>query len=166
MTVPYRFRGVSLLILLCVGLPWSTWHFALYDTVTAWWECRAMEREMESLGSVPEMVTDSAVFRENPELILSGKILDSLRCYVATDIHILSYVPFTSVKDAGVEINTAKVAITGSFIDLVKLLYRLEHCIPYCPIISMVWELKQQMRTRQEYLVLNFYMQQLQLISE
>ena len=47
MKLPYRYRGVTLLALLVVVLPWATWRFALYDTFAAWCDCRRLMRELK-----------------------------------------------------------------------------------------------------------------------
>ena len=39
MNLPYRYRGLGLVGLLALLLPWAAWHFALSDTFGAWREC-------------------------------------------------------------------------------------------------------------------------------
>ena len=43
MNLPYRYRGLSLVGLLALLLPWAAWHFALSDTFGAWRECGRLE---------------------------------------------------------------------------------------------------------------------------
>lgn len=79
MKLPYRYRGVTLLALLVVVLPWATWRFALYDTFAAWCDCRRLMRELKvttprnhGLQSFDGVCTDA------PELIFSEDC--SIRC--------------------------------------------------------------------------------------
>lgn len=44
MTLPYRYRGVVLLSLIVLVLPWAAWRFALRDTFGAWRDCQAALR--------------------------------------------------------------------------------------------------------------------------
>ena len=46
MTLPYRYRGVVLLSLIVLVLPWAAWRFALRDTFGAWRDCRRLSAQL------------------------------------------------------------------------------------------------------------------------
>ena len=50
MNLPYRYRGLGLLALLVLALPWAAWRFALSDTFGAWRECGRLERRLDALA--------------------------------------------------------------------------------------------------------------------
>ena len=50
MNLPYRYRGLGLVGLLALLLPWAAWHFALSDTFGAWRECGRLERRLDALA--------------------------------------------------------------------------------------------------------------------
>lgn len=60
MTLPYRYRGVVLLSLIVLVLPWAAWRFALRDTFGAWRDCRRLSAQLsatpaaESRGRPPQ----------------------------------------------------------------------------------------------------------------
>ncbi len=78
MNLPYRYRGLSLVGLLALLLPWAAWHFALSDTFGAWRECGRLERRVDALApTTPATGATVPAAVEAPELILSGGLLDS-----------------------------------------------------------------------------------------
>ena len=79
MNLPYRYRGLGLLALLVLALPWAAWRFALSDTFGAWRECGRLERRLDALApTTPATGAAVPAAVEAPELILSGGLLDSL----------------------------------------------------------------------------------------
>ena len=54
MNLPYRYRGLGLVGLLALLLPWAAWHFALSDTFGAWRECGRLERRLDALAPTSE----------------------------------------------------------------------------------------------------------------
>lgn len=50
MNLPYRYRGLGLVGLLALLLPWAAWRFALSDTFGAWRECGRLERRVDALA--------------------------------------------------------------------------------------------------------------------
>ena len=164
MNMPYRYRGLGLLALLVVALPWMAWRFALHDTFAAWRECRRLERRLEAL--VPTAPTapaarplwPSAV--EAPELILSGGLLDSVRRFAPAGVHATGYVPAVTLRQDGIEIRTAQLTLTGPFAELLRTVDALERCLPACRLRSAEWQTIVQPRTRRPQLVLTLYVQQ------
>jgi len=53
MNLPYRYRGLGLVGLLALLLPWAAWRFALSDTFGAWRECGRLERRPERPCRLP-----------------------------------------------------------------------------------------------------------------
>lgn len=164
MNLPYRYRGLGLLALLVVALPWMAWRFALSDTFVAWRECRRLERRLEAL--VPTAPTapmagaavPSAV--EAPELILSGGLLDSVRRFAPVGVHATGYVPAVTLQQDGIEIRTAQLTLTGPFAELLRTVDALERRLPACRLRSAEWQTTTQPRTRRTQLVLTLYVQQ------
>ena len=73
MNLPYRYRGLGLVGLLALLLPWAAWHFALSDTFGAWRECGRLERRLDALApTTPATGAAVPAAVEAPELILSG----------------------------------------------------------------------------------------------
>ena len=167
MNLPYRYRGLSLLALLVVALPWMAWRFALHDTFAAWRECRRLERRLEALVPTAPMAgaaVPSAV--EAPELILSGGLLDSVRRFAPAGVRATGYVPVTTLRQDGIEIHTAQLMLTGSFTELLRTVETLERRLPACRLRSAEWQTIVQPRTRRTQLTLTLYIQQLTLITE
>ena len=87
MNLPYRYRGLSLVGLLALLLPWAAWHFALSDTFGAWRECGRLERRLDALApTTPATGATVPAAVEAPELILSGGLLDSVRRFAPAGV--------------------------------------------------------------------------------
>lgn len=94
MNLPYRYRGLSLVGLLALLLPWAAWHFALSDTFGAWRECGRLERRLDALApTTPATGATVPAAVEAPELILSGGLLDSVRRFAPASVRATGYVP-------------------------------------------------------------------------
>ena len=158
MNLPYRYRGLGLLALLVVALPWMAWRFALSDTFVAWRECRRLERRLEALAPTARPLRPSAV--EVPELILSGGLLDSVRRFAPVGVHATGYVPAVTLQQDGIEIRTAQLTLTGPFAELLRTVDALERRLPACRLRSAEWQTTTQLRTRRTQLVLTLYVQQ------
>ncbi len=161
MNVPYRYRGLGLLALLVVALPWMAWRLALHDTFAAWRECRRLERRLESLDAVPaasgsELRTEA----DMPETILSGRLLDTLRRMASPSVAVAGYLPAVTLREEGIEIHTARVTLAGSFHDLLRTVEALERDLPGCRLRTAEWQTTTQSRTRRTQLVLTLYVQQ------
>ena len=157
MNLPYRYRGLSLVGLLALLLPWAAWHFALSDTFGAWRECGRLERRLDALAPTTGATVPAAV--EAPELILSGGLLDSVRRFAPAGVRATGYVPVTTLRQDGIEIHTAQLTLTGPFAELLRTVETLERRLPACRLRSAEW----QTATR---LTLTLYIQQLTLITE
>lgn len=161
MNMPYRYRGLGLLALLVVALPWMAWRFALSDTFGAWRECRRLERRLEALAPTTPATgaaVPSAV--EVPELILSGGLLDSVRRFAPAGVHATGYVPAVTLRQDRIEIRTAQLTLTGPFAELLRTVDALERRLPACRLRSAEWQTVVQPRTRRTQLVLTLYVQQ------
>ena len=161
MNVPYRYRGAALLTLLLLVLPGAAWRLALHDTLTAWWECRRLERRLESLDAVPTAFGPE--FRPAagmPEAILSGGLLDTLRRMAPPSVAVAGYLPVVTLREEGIEIHTARVTLAGPFHDLLRTVEALERDLPACRLRTAEWETVAQPRTRRAQLVLTLYVQQ------
>ena len=140
MNLPYRYRGLSLVGLLALLLPWAAWHFALSDTFGAWRECGRLERRLDALApTTPATGATVPAAVEAPELILSGGLLDSVRRFAPAGVRATGYVPVTTLRQDGIEIHTAQLTLTGPFTELLRDLL-------------LFWSAKEQkMVTLQEY---------------
>ena len=76
MTLPYRYRGVVLLSLIVLVLPWAAWRFALRDTFGAWRDCRRLSAQLAATPAA-ESRGPAAAGVQGAELILSGGLLDT-----------------------------------------------------------------------------------------
>ena len=164
MNLPYRYRGLGLLALLVVALPWAAWRFALHDTLAAWRECGRLERRLEALapatgGDAPPAVTP-------PESILSGGLLDSVRRFAPAGVRVTGYVPVTTLQQDGIEIRTAQLALTGSFAGLLRTVEAIERRLPACRMRCAEWRTTAHPRTRRTQLTLTLHIQQLTLKTE
>ena len=87
MNLPYRYRGLGLVGLLALLLPWAAWRFALSDTFGAWRECGRLERRVDALApTTPATGATVPAAVEAPELILSGGLLDSVRRFAPAGV--------------------------------------------------------------------------------
>ena len=121
MNLPYRYRGLSLVGLLALLLPWAAWHFALSDTFGAWRECGRLERRLDALApTTPATGAAVPAAVEAPELILSGGLLDSVRRFAPAGVHTTGYVPAVTLRQDGIEIHTAQLTLTGPFAELLR----------------------------------------------
>ena len=156
MNLPYRYRGLGLLALLVLALPWAAWRFALSDTFGAWRECGRLERRLDALAPTTPA----------PELILSGGLLDSMRRFAPAGVRATGYVPVTTLRQDGIEIRTAQLTLTGPFAELLRTVDALERHLPACRMRSAEWQTVVQPRTRRTQLTLTLHIQQLTLITE
>ena len=157
MNLPYRYRGLGLVGLLALLLPWAAWRFALSDTFGAWRECGRLERRLDALApTTPATGATVPAAVEAPELILSGGLLDSVRRFAPAGVRATGYVPVTTLRQDGIEIHTAQLMLTGPFAEL----------LPACRLRSAEWQTATRPRTRRTQLTLTLYIQQLTLITE
>ena len=167
MNLPYRYRGLSLVGLLALLLPWAAWHFALRDTFGAWRECGRLERRLDALApTTPATGAAVPAAVEAPELILSGGLLDSVRRFAPAGVHTTGYVPAVTLRQDGIEIHTAQLTLTGPFAELLRTVETLERRLPACRLRSAEWQTATRPRTRRTQLTLMLYIQQLTLITE
>lgn len=167
MNLPYRYRGLSLVGLLALLLPWAAWRFALSDTFGAWRECGRLERRLDALApTTPATGAAVPAAVEAPELILSGGLLDSVRRFAPAGVRATGYVPVTTLRQDGIEIRTAQLTLTGPFAELLRTVETLERRLPACRLRSAEWQTVVQPRTRRTQLTLTLYIQQLTLITE
>ena len=167
MNLPYRYRGLGLLALLVLALPWAAWRFALSDTFGAWRECGRLERRLDALApTTPATGAAVPAAVEAPELILSGGLLDSMRRFAPAGVRATGYVPVTTLRQDGIEIRTAQLTLTGPFAELLRTVDALERHLPACPMRSAEWQTVVQPRTRRTQLTLTLHIQQLTLITE
>lgn len=161
MKLTYRYRGLGLLALLFVVLPWAGWHFALHDTYAAWRECRHLESRLDALGPIP--AADAAVPRAAamPELILSGALLDSVRRMAPSGVQATGYTPATTLRQDGIEIRTAQLTLAGTFAGLLRTVDMLERRLTECRLQSVEWRTTTEPRTRRVQLTATIYIQQL-----
>ena len=164
MNLPYRYRGLGLVALLALLLPWMAWRFALSDTFVAWRECRRLERRLEALApTTPATGAAVPAAVEAPELILSGGLLDSVRRFAPVGVHATGYVPAVTLQQDGIEIRTAQLTLTGPFAELLRTVDALERRLPACRLRSAEWQTTTQPRTRRTQLTLTLHIQQLTL---
>lgn len=167
MNLPYRYRGLSLVGLLALLLPWAAWHFALSDTFGAWRECGRLERRLDALApTTPATGATVPAAVEAPELILSGGLLDSVRRFAPAGVRATGYVPVTTLRQDGIEIHTAQLTLTGPFTELLRTVETLERRLPAYRLRSAEWQTATRPRTRRTQLTLTLYIQQLTLITE
>lgn len=161
MNLPYRYRGLGLVALLALLLPWTAWRFALSDTFVAWRECRRLERRLEALApAAPTARPLRPTAGAAPELILSGGLLDSVRRFAPVGVHATGYVPAVTLQQDGIEIRTAQLTLTGPFAELLRTVDALERRLPACRLRTAEWQTTTQPRTRRTQLVLTLYVQQ------
>ncbi|MBP3454834.1 MAG: hypothetical protein J6K38_02465 [Alistipes sp.] len=161
MKLPYEYRGVCLLALLFVVLPWAGWRFALHDTCATWRECRHLESRLDALGPIP--AADAAMPRAAamPELILSGALLDSVRRMAPSGVQATGYTPATTLRQDGIEIRTAQLTLADSFAGLLRTVDMLERRLTECRLQSVEWRTTTESRTRRVQLTATIYIQQL-----
>lgn len=87
MKLPYRYRGLAMMIALLILLPAAAWRYALRDTVRTASECLKLRAEISAL---PDTAEDAASgLRNRRELILSGLLLD----HIGRDVRVTGYTP-------------------------------------------------------------------------
>lgn len=162
MNVPYKYRGILLLALLVLVLPFAAWRFALCDTLGAWRDCRRLTARLETLTPVTAQKTAAAL--PDRELILSGGLLDTVRRAAGMlSVQVAGYEPLvTSVQD-GAAVHTAQLTLTGRYTELVRVVDALERALPACRLRSLEWQAQTDRRTRKTHLTLTLYIQQIAL---
>lgn len=161
MKIPYQFRGLIQLVVLFVVLPVAMWYFALHNTVITWAKNQRMNRTLKAenfqTGSAHQ---DTKVFSENQELILSGRLLDSIRSFATPEIRVTEYSPMVSVQDTGVSIHSTQLTLTGTFPGLLAMVDQFEKHLVTCRLQSMEWRMTISPQSRQPQLALTLYIQQ------
>ena len=167
MNLPYRYRGLGLVGLLALLLPWAAWHFALSDTFGAGRECGRLERRVDALApTTPATGATVPAAVEAPELILSGGLLDSVRRFAPAGVRATGYVPVTTLRQDGIEIHTAQLTLTGPFTELLRRGEPRERRRPAGRLRAAEGQTTTRPRTRRTQLTLTLYIQQLTLITE
>ena len=166
MKLPYEYRGLGLLALLFVVLPWGGWRFALHDTYAAWRECRHLESRLDALGPIP--AADAAMPRAAamPELILSGALLDSVRRMAPPGVQTTGYTPAVTLRQNGIEIRTAQLTLAGHFTGLLRTVDMLERRLTECRLQCVEWRTTTEPRTRRVQLTATIYIEQLMMKNE
>lgn len=164
MILPYKYRGVVLLALLVVVLPWAAWRFALRDTFGTWCDCERLTAQLASMAPRPETSQPEAAVAEGPEVVLSGQLLDVVR-QTAIDlrVQVAGYEPLVSLQQDGVAVHTALLTLTGSYTSLLRVAGELERTQPQCRLRSLAWHNTIDRRTRRTQLTLTLYIQQIVL---
>lgn len=162
MSVPYKYRGVLLLALLVVVLPFAAWRFALRDTLGVWRDCRRLTARLETLAPVTAQKAAAAV--PHRELILSGGVLDTVRRAAAErSVQVAGYEPQVTEEQDGAAVHTAQLTLTGRYTELVRVVDALERALPACRLRSLAWSAQTDRRTRRTELELTLYIQQIVL---
>lgn len=126
MRIAYKYRGVLYLSLLLVVLPWVAVRYALKDTVSAWWECRALQKEVVR-GAVAAPA-DTVAF-ENGRL-LDGQLLSALQPVAAGQrVTVSDYKPLVTLRAEGIEVHTAALVLGGTYRDILQVVQHLERRI-------------------------------------
>lgn len=164
MSLPYKYRGVVLLALLVVMLPWAAWRFALRDTFDAGRDCRRLTAQLAATAPRGEAQQPEIAMVEGSEVVLSGQLLDVVR-QTATDlrVQVTGYEPLVSLRQDGVAVHTAQLTLTGSYTSLLQVVGELERTQPQCRLRSLAWHSTTDRRTRRTQLTLTLYIQQIVL---
>lgn len=164
MTLPYKYRGVVLLILLVLVLPWAAWRFALRDTFGTWRDCRRLSAQLAAVRPAAETGEPPLAAAQGPELVLSGLLLDSVRQAAAhVAVQVAGYEPLVTLQQDGVAVHTAQLTLTGGCTALLRVVAELERTLPRCRLRSMEWRTATDRRTRRIQLTLKLYIQQIVL---
>lgn len=160
--LPYKYRGLVQLTLLAVALPWLAWHFALHDTFAAWRDYRRLAARLETLA--PEAAQPAAVTADDRELILSGGLLDTVRCAASSlKAKVTGYEPLVTTEQDGLSLHTAQLTLAGDYASLLQVVDALEKALPGCRLRSLEWRMATDRRTRWMQLTLTLHIQQIVL---
>lgn len=164
MNLPYRYRGVALLALLLLVLPWVAWRFALRDTWAAWRDCRRLSA---LLAETPGAVSEAApTMLSEPEVICSGVLLDAVREAAAEhSVQVTGYEPRETFRGEGLAVHTARLTLTGGCKPLLQVTAALETALPDCRLRTLEWRTATDRRTRRTDLVLTLYIEQIIRLS-
>lgn len=162
MKLPYRYRGLALLMLLVIVLPWAAWRFALRDTFGAWRDCRRLAAQVAAATPSAETEHPATTIAQGPELVHSGLLLDSVRQAAANrSVQVAGYEPIVTHQQDGMAVHTAQLALTGGYTALVQVIGELERTLPRCRLRSLEWRTTTDRRTRHTQLTLTLYIQQI-----
>lgn len=165
MTLPYKYRGLAVLALLIIVLPWTAWHFALRDTFGAWRDCRRLSAQFAAMTPAAQTGEPSALAAQGPELVLSGLLLDVVRQAAGHSVQIAGYEPLVTLQQDGMAVHSAQLTLAGCFTELLQVVGELERTLPRCRLRSLGWHTATDRRTRRTQLMLTLYMQQIVLIE-
>ena len=162
MTLPYRYRGVVLLSLIVLVLPWAAWRFALRDTF------RRMARLPAALRTA---CGDACGGEQGGRRRRAGGRTDSFG-------RVARYRPAgrgacrgagrglraaVTLRQDGLAVHTARLTLTGGCTALLRVVAELERALPRCRLRSMEWRTATDRRTRRLQLILTLYIQQIVL---
>lgn len=166
MTLPYKYRGLAVLVLLIVALPWTAWRFALRDTFGAWRGCRRISAQLAAMTPTEQPGNPSAPAAQGPELVLSGLLLDAVRQAAAGhSVQIAGYEPLVTLQQDGMAVHSAQLTLAGCFMELLQVVGELERSLPRCRLRSLGWHTATDRRARRTQLMLTLHMQQIVLIE-
>lgn len=161
MKLPYRYRGLALVALLVLLLPWGAWRFALRDTVRTWRDCRELERQLAESPPLSD-AHESLQTAQEAELILSGLLLEHVRrATTGRSVEVAGYEPLVTTRQDALAIHTAQLTLTGGYAALLRVVDELERTLPQCRVQSLAWHTLDERRTRRTQLYLTIYLQQI-----
>lgn len=162
MKLPYKYRGLALILLLAVVLPVAMWHFALSDTFGTWRDCRRLAAQLATTGPAAETGEPAVAMAEGPELILSGGLLDTVRNVTAeSTVRVAGYVPLVTAEQDCLAVHTARLTLTGGYTALLQVVGKLERTLTFCRVRSMEWHTEIDRQLHCTRLTLTLYIQQI-----
>lgn len=134
--IPYIYRGICYLFLLLIALPWAAWHYALGDTVRAWYDCRQLQAQ--SKQTALQETTHSIPLPSGRELLLSGEVLRTLLPEAARlGVKLSDYRPVITLRQDGLEVHTARLTLSGRYTTILRTIRHLEQSVVDCRISSL-----------------------------
>lgn len=161
-----RFRGIVYLTALIILLPWAAYSLAVKKTVSAWKDCRKLDKEISiteaHAGQKPavyELLPDSDMSRD---IIAGGEFMETVSGRAREQkVTIERFAPFITGDESGIKTITAEMDLAGGYVALIKVINSIEKEIPGCRIMSVSFHSTKELRTGKDKLTSTIIVQQI-----
>ncbi len=138
MTWLAKYKGIAWLALVVMIVPLTVYRYAISGTVNQWRMTGKYRQEIEQLRSTRSLsAKPQSVSTTDTEMILSGFMVAGLLPIIESeDMRIEHFSPCVTSDKDGIILTTGQLSVQGSFAAIVKLLWHIEHDMPYGKIIS------------------------------
>lgn len=155
------YTGIIKIMGLLVLLPFVAYMLAISKTVSMYRNLKAQEQLLYSTQNISDNSPEKIVALNDNEDVKSGAVIKILNTHMVDNSTMTdSYTPTLSYKSNGFAIYTGELILSGPFIDLTKLMSKLENGGRGYKIASVKYKTVNDVRSRNVKLLMTIIIQQ------